>query len=99
MLQSRRLIIGRIDNGNEEGSCKKARKESSKKGNQEVTQQGKRRTGDASSVPRSAFAALFNSYGAAVGCGAFFGVARYPDTRFFSITFTTSSYSTGSLPV
>ncbi len=35
-LQGRRLIIGRIDNGNEEGSCKEARKKSSKKGNQEI---------------------------------------------------------------
>ena len=41
---------------------------------------------------------LHSRYGAAAVCGAPFGVDRYPDTRFFSITFTTSSNSTGSLP-
>src|SRR5947209_8467435 len=52
---------------------------------------GKRRTGDASSVPRSAF--VLGIYCTDAVC-AVFGVERYPDTRFFSMLFTTISYST-----
>ena len=101
MLQCQCLITRENrQNGNEEGSQKSTSKEGSKEGSkEEVTSTKAKQNGGRDERPP--FCVYISRIYSCVtdGFGAFFGVDRYPDTLFFSITFTTSSYSTGSLPV
>ena len=102
MLQCQCLITRENrQNGNKEGSQKSTSEEgTSEEGSkEEVTSTKAKQNGGRDERPPFCVYGSCIFYCVTEGFGAFFGVDRYPDTLFFSITFTTSSYSIGSLPV